>query len=145
MDASTLALYILGITFVTTVMSIGISFYVIRRINKYRLSVDELKLYQELADGKFTQVTQSLTPMGERILELESKISGFAEKLNGMQNYFQKSKEIGHGQGHYHQARKMVELGGDEETLMQDCGLTKIEAQMIRVLQAKKASLSNSK
>lgn len=142
MDASTLVPYILGISFATTTVSIAVSCCAIYRVNKYRALIDEVKLYQELSDNKFSQVTQSLTPMGERILELESKVSGFSEKLNSVQNLFQKSKEM--GQGHYHQARKMVELGGDETTLIQDCGLTKIEAQMIRLLQAKKASLSKS-
>lgn len=142
MDASTLVPYILGISFVTTTVSIAVSCCAIYRVNKYRTLIDEVKLYQELSDNNFSQVTQSLTPMGERILEVESKVSGFSEKLTKVQNLFQKSKEM--SQGHYHQARKMIELGGDEETLMQDCGLTKIEAQMIRVLQAKKASLSKA-
>lgn len=132
MDASDLVLYILAITFLGTIASVAIAFYVLHQLNKHKLSLHQMKLNQEMSESKSENFASSLTPMGHRILELEAKTQHLTDKIKNLQ---ESQSILPDTSGHYKQARRIADLGGDTDTLMQDCGLTKIEAQMIQAMQ----------
>lgn len=133
MDATMLVFGITVAAGSAVLSSIVVSVYTLRKLKQCTSGLDLIRLEQDVADNKFKQATSSITHMGKRILGIESDIKELKNK--------NKKREQRHANnfslGHYHQARKIVDLGGDEADLVQDCGLTRIEAQMIKVLQSK--------
>lgn len=130
MEASDLVMYIVTLTFLGVIASIAIALFALHKINQYRLSLHQLKLTQELSEQKHLQFSKSLVPMGERIVALELKAQELKHNITTIQEY-----QPMVASGHYQQARTIADLGGDEDVLIHDCGLTKIEAQMIKAMQ----------
>lgn len=133
MEATDLVMYIIMLTFLGTIASVIISFYVLNKLNLHRVSVEQLRVSQDNSDAQTEKLLTSLTPMGQRIVALEAQVQKLAEQFQKLQEF----TPTQNSQGHYHQARRIADLGGDEDSLMQDCGLTKIEAQMIKAMQTK--------
>lgn len=127
------SIIVLGIISIIAGGAVALGFIVSNALKKLKQVAEDLADMQESVEHSninFTKNTRSMTHMGSRIVELESQIS----QLKLLVKQQREPKQI---MGHYHQARKIVNLGGDEIDLVKDCGLTRIEAQMIRVLQAK--------
>lgn len=124
--------FIVGV--MTAILSVIIlAIYTLKKLKYCASGLDLIRLEQDIADNKFTQTIDSLTYMGKKITSLESAIKGMKEKFRKKEQCQASNFSL----GYYHQARKIVELGGNEVDLVQDCGLTRIEAQMIKALQAK--------
>ena len=107
----------------------------LKQTKQQAAELTQLKTAHQKNEENFAKHILSMTHMGNRIVELENE----ASQLKTLIRQLQKPKQV--AVGHYHQARRMVDLGGDELDLVKDCGLTRIEAQMIQVLQAKSKSL----
>tara|TARA_R110002110_G_scaffold33533_1_gene114798 strand:+ start:111756 stop:112190 length:435 start_codon:yes stop_codon:yes gene_type:complete len=140
MDATILVWGFIGLTGSTLIGAISVSVYTLNKLKRLSVGLDAVRLEQDVSDNKFKQATNSITHMGKRILGLESDIKNLNEKskVREQQAQHKSQQQSSHfGSGHYHQARKIVDLGGNESDLVQDCGLTRIEAQMIKVLQSK--------
>lgn len=71
----------------------------------------------------------SLTGMGQRILNTENRIDLLTDKI-AHQDFYDK-REV-----NYRQADKMMDLGGQEQDLV-DCGLTTAEARLMKILKTK--------
>ena len=133
MDATILVWGFVVVSASTILSAVVVSAYTLKKLKQCTSGLDLICLEQDVANNKFKQATSSITHMGKRIIGLESNIKSLKEKNKRKEQKPDNNFNL----GHYHQARKIIDLGGDESDLVQDCGLTRIEAQMIKVLQAK--------
>jgi len=122
---------VMGATIILS--AVLVSAYTLKKLKQCTSGLDLIRLEQDVADNKFKQATGSITHMGKRIVGIESDIINLKERNKRLDQKPDNNFNL----GHYHQARKIVDLGGNEADLVQDCGLTRIEAQMIKALQEK--------